>query len=381
MEEENETILIGYPKIISYECTKKILEQMEKNIVKIKIGIEQGTGFFCKIPFPNKENMLPVLITNNHVISGDILFKKDELIKLDIKNEENIKTINLNNRLKYTNEDYDVTIIEIKNEDNVNHYLEIDDKVINDIINNHNQNKDFIDKTVYIMQYPEGELSVSYGNIVGIYEKEKYNFQHKCSTNRGSSGSPILNIINNKVIGIHKKGANINKGAFLSYSIKEFINRNYYMNKSNNIFEYKINEKLLNGINNKFNLDLKDIKIENCYLIEKYLGTKGNKELKDLLFYYKNKFNQRFLDLNFHQNIIEQMKKSTWKIALNENDVGTGFFCKIPFSTKEKILPVLITASFVIDINYDNQKAISLYLEDKKIIFDLNLKNRYLYMN
>ena len=384
MEEENETILIGYPKIISYECTKKILEQMEKNIVKIKIGIEQGTGFFCKIPFPNKENMLPVLITNNHVINEDILFKKDELIKLDIKNEENIKTINLNNRLKYTNEDYDVTIIEIKNEDNVNHYLEIDDKVINDIINNHNQNKDYIDKTVYIMQYPEGELSVSYGNIVGIYEKEKYNFQHKCSTNRGSSGSPILNIINNKVIGIHKKGANINKGAFLSYSIKEFINRNYYMNKSNNIFEYKINEKLLNGINNKFNLDLKDIKIENCYLIEKYLGTKGNKELKDLLFYYKNKFNQRFLDLNFHQNIIEQMKKSTCKIKIYQNDgsvTGTGFFCKIPFSTKEKILPVLITASFVIDINYDNQKAISLYLEDKKIIFDLNLKNRYLYMN
>ena len=383
MEEENETILIGYPKIISYECTKKILEQMEKNIVKIKIGIEQGTGFFCKIPFPNKENMLPVLITNNHVISGDILFKKDETIQLDIKNEENIKTINLNNRLKYTNEDYDVTIIEIKNEDNVNHYLEIDDKVINDIINNHNQNKDFIDKTVYIMQYPEGELSVSYGNIVGIYEKEKYNFQHKCSTNRGSSGSPILNIINNKVIGIHKKGANINKGAFLSYSIKEFINRNYYMNKSNNIFEYKINEKLLNGINNKFNLDLKDIKIENCYLIEKYLGTKGNKELKDLLFYYKNKFNQRFLDLNFHQNIIEQMKKSTCKIKIYQNDgsvTGTGFFCKIPFSTKEKILPVLITASFVIDINYDNQKAISLYLEDKKIC-DLNLKNRYLYMN
>ena len=63
---------------------------MEKNIVKIKIGIEQGTGFFCKIPFPNKENMLPVLITNNHVISGDILFKKDETIQLDIKNEENL---------------------------------------------------------------------------------------------------------------------------------------------------------------------------------------------------------------------------------------------------------------------------------------------------
>ena len=49
-----EKILTEYPNVISYECTKKIIEQMEKNICKIKIGNEQGTGFFCKIPFPDK---------------------------------------------------------------------------------------------------------------------------------------------------------------------------------------------------------------------------------------------------------------------------------------------------------------------------------------
>ena len=48
---------------------------MERCICKIKIGETQGTGFFCQIPFPNKDNMLKVLITNNHVINSDILYK------------------------------------------------------------------------------------------------------------------------------------------------------------------------------------------------------------------------------------------------------------------------------------------------------------------
>ena len=59
--------------MFSYECTKKILEQMEKNICKNKIGKEQGTGFFCKIPFPDRKNMFPVLITNNHIIKEELL--------------------------------------------------------------------------------------------------------------------------------------------------------------------------------------------------------------------------------------------------------------------------------------------------------------------
>ena len=32
----------------------------------------------------------------------------------------------------------------------------------------------------------------------------KYNIIHTCSTDDGSSGSPILNLKNNKVVGIHK---------------------------------------------------------------------------------------------------------------------------------------------------------------------------------
>ena len=118
MEEQKESVLNNYSNIISYESSKKIIEQMEKNISSIKIGEKQGTGFFCKIPFPNQDKMLPVFITNNHVINRDALNK--EKIKLDIKEVEIMKEIKLNNRMKYTNEEYDITIIEIKPEDNIN---------------------------------------------------------------------------------------------------------------------------------------------------------------------------------------------------------------------------------------------------------------------
>ena len=78
MKEIEESILTGHPNAISYECTKKIIEQMEKNICRIKIGQNQGTGFFCKIPFPDKVHMLPVFITNNHVINEQILYIPDK---------------------------------------------------------------------------------------------------------------------------------------------------------------------------------------------------------------------------------------------------------------------------------------------------------------
>ena len=151
MEENKESVLNDYPNIISYECMKKIMEQMERNICKINIGKNQGTGFFCKIPFPNQNKLLSVFITNNHVINNDILNKENIKIELEIEGEDNIKEIILNNRMKYTNEEYGITIIEIKEEDNIKNYLELDDIIINDIINNKNKNKGYINETIYIM--------------------------------------------------------------------------------------------------------------------------------------------------------------------------------------------------------------------------------------
>ena len=312
MESKEESLITGYPNVISYECTRKILEQMEKNICKIKIGEEQGTGFFCKIPFPDKNNMLPVFITNNHVLNNELVYKKDSKIEIFIKDDIDIKEINLNNRMKYTDkENYDITIFEIKEEDNIKNYFELDDKIINEIVNNININRDYIDETIYITQYPEGHLSVSYGVLRKIDSLERYNFYHKCSTKKGSSGSPILNM-NNKVIGIHKGGGNNNKcnlGSFLNYPVKEFIYSNYKYNiivNTNEISEDDIineeDEILLKVFNEKFHLKIKNTLEDKIEIVEK--PHYNNEILEDL---YKIRF-KKLKELSLRHNNISDIK-------------------------------------------------------------------------
>jgi hypothetical protein len=99
MEKINEKLINDNPIIIPFDCTKKILEQMKKCICKITIDKEKGTGFFCKIPFPDKNNMIPVFITNNHVIN-----KLDEKIVIYIEEECEERKILINNdRMIYNN--------------------------------------------------------------------------------------------------------------------------------------------------------------------------------------------------------------------------------------------------------------------------------------
>ena len=215
---------------------------MEKKICQIEVEGDKGAGFFCKIPFPDKNKMLKVLVTNNHIIYEKILEKKDEKITIHIK-EEKEKLFNLNNRIKYTNSDYDTTIIEIKEEDGINNYLELDDNILNDIIdNNNNRIEEYKDIAIYLLQYYKGESTVSYGNII---QSDEYEIINNCYTNIG--GSPILEL-NNKVIGIH---CSLNKfllriGTFINYPIKEFIQRKYYKNNINKEISAK---KIMRKIN------------------------------------------------------------------------------------------------------------------------------------
>ena len=111
-----------YPKSITLEGIEIILEQMKKAICKINIGNNKGIGSFCKIPFPDNNNLLPVLITNNHIVD-EIILKRKKILLL-INNER--KEIVLDNRIKYTNKEYDITIIEIKKKDRIENYLELD---------------------------------------------------------------------------------------------------------------------------------------------------------------------------------------------------------------------------------------------------------------
>ena len=195
-----QVLIEDQPIPVDLEGTKLILSQMENCICKIiKEDGRKGTGFFSTIPFPDKNNLLNVLITNNHILNeNDIEYNK--IIKLIMYNkEQNIeKEIKIDNsRKKYTylNEQkgIDITIIEIKpNKDNINNFLEIDDNILELGCRR---------KSIYIIHYPKDKLQVSYGLINYILEGKK--ISHYCNTEDGSSGSPILSLNNFKVIGVH----------------------------------------------------------------------------------------------------------------------------------------------------------------------------------
>ena len=116
------------PEPISLKITEKIIEQMKNNSICRIINHGIGTGFLMKIPY--KSRLLTVLITTNHIINADdILTNKS--ISLYLNNDKIIIKLD-RNRLIYTNEKLDITIIELKEDDhNLNiKYLELDDEII-----------------------------------------------------------------------------------------------------------------------------------------------------------------------------------------------------------------------------------------------------------
>jgi len=252
MELQNEKMLKDFPIPIFFKETKKILQQMEKSVCQICIKDgSKGTGFFSKILLPNN-TFVPVFISNNHVINEKYLKEEKEIIiKMNVGDKTNIKKINIKNRLYYTNEEQDITIIEIKekNQDNSYEFLEFDDNILKD------DGFGYIGNSIYILHYPahfeEDKVAVSYGIIKGRFNDKKFDFKHYCSTEYGSSGSPILNISNNKVIGIHKKRGTkeFNIGLFAHESIKNFINK--YNNEKNE--KLKITEIISGNKNKKLN--------------------------------------------------------------------------------------------------------------------------------
>ena len=127
---KKEKYIKSSPESVTLKGTEEIVDQMKNSVCKI-YNNGNGTGFFTKIPYESK--LLPVLITNSHVIKKeDILNNK--IISLCLNNGKITKKMKLDrNRLIYTNTQLDVTIIEIiEKKDNFNNkYLELDDLIIN----------------------------------------------------------------------------------------------------------------------------------------------------------------------------------------------------------------------------------------------------------
>ena len=198
----------------------KIIEKKKENsICKIIYDDEiKGNGFLSLVPFPDKVNQSPVLITCNHVLKGD-----EKEVKLILNNKVQKILILDNTRKMYINNEIDIIIIEIKKEDNLdyNNILEVDDDIFE--INDLNE----MLKSIYIINYPFGkESSFSINRIENIKDEI---IEYKCSIQSGSSCELIINVNSFKVIGIHKgtdKQLCLNTGILLKEIIKNFVKIN-----------------------------------------------------------------------------------------------------------------------------------------------------------
>ena len=218
--------------LLNVNSTKEFLQKAEKAIFEIIVSNESfGSGFFCKIPYTENNNLLlPVLITCNHVLNEDSINSKDITI---ILNGES-KTIPLKQRKKWTNENLDFTCIEIKEkEDNINDFFYLDDSVL--MFNCSNNN--YLNKKVRIygiygiskedckqLAFSDGLIKICGPNVCDEGEQlESQFFAYDCNTYPGFSGGCIVNQANNCVIGIHKgalEKTKLNAGIFIREIIK-----------------------------------------------------------------------------------------------------------------------------------------------------------------
>ena len=155
-----------------------------------------GSGFFCKIPFTQNNNLLlPVLLTNNHVLSSNDL-KND--IKIKINGET--KILALKDRKTWTNQEMDFTCIEIKEEeDNIHTFYNLDDKVLD----KNYSNDCYLNQNVFIFAINKNDKQIGFSN--GVIKKNQDSFfAHTCNSFPGCSGGCIVNQFNNNVIGIHR---------------------------------------------------------------------------------------------------------------------------------------------------------------------------------
>ena len=269
MESTKENLINDFPIFVSQEEKEKILQKINIKICKIHMnyGIK-CTGFFCKIPFPEKEDLLPVLITNDQVVDKSNLVE-NKYISLTINNDQINKKIEITDRKIYFSKVYEISIIELKEKDNINDFLEID-------LNEDISYEKYIDNKLYIPQYQKNQnINIFYGLLKEIDLNNNYNFYHSCDVDECSSGSPIINLSNNKIIGIvtNKPSDNNDKknntGIFLKYPIKEIFIRNI---KNEILIQYKINkEKKVRIFGSKFVENNKN----NCVII-----LNDNKELE-----------------------------------------------------------------------------------------------------
>ena len=147
-EKSDEKGMLNGNALINY------LNKAKKAICKIILSNGFGSGFFCKIPYTENDNLLlPVLITTNHVLTRDLLKSKND-ITIIINSEP--KVISLKQRKIWTDEKMDFTCIEINEKvDNIHTFFKLDDK----FLENNYSNERHLNQKVVIFAIKKNDIN------------------------------------------------------------------------------------------------------------------------------------------------------------------------------------------------------------------------------
>ena len=294
----------NYVRSNSLDELKEFTRQLEQCVCKIKFGEKgSGTGFFCEIK-NNEWNSIKALVTNNHVLNEkDIVPGK--IIKISIYDDKYEYEIKIDESRKiYTDEKYDITFIELSKKDGIKDisFLQIDMKIFEDI-----NAENYKNKNIYLLHYPKGnKAEISKGIIKNISE-DNYTIIHNCNTIPGSSGAPLMNESNLKVLGIHKGSSNT-KNYNLGTLLKEPIN----------IFLSNIKSQIKEKDNGKQDVH-KDNKNEE-EINEKEKIIKNEKEENNDSFIYKLNFLKKSIESNIRKRNEEDISKFSSFFGKNEEN-------------------------------------------------------------
>ena len=361
MEENNSSISIS----LTSEQKQKILDQAASSLCLIKTENLEGLGFFCLIPYLqdksisqdlNKDKLQPVLITCNSIF-GLKDFKRGDNVKLIYKNEENIIIIDESRHI-YSNGIFDVTIIELKeNEFPENIFLKIDDK-INDFDFDSDLKKYFENDEIYLIYYLNGK-EPKY-SLDKIKEVNDILIKNYCSNENIPLGSPILNLETFNVIGIHQR-----KEEKAKYNMGKILFPVCECNKSkNNLKKIKL-----------YNININDE--PKCVL--DLISQKFIKDKNELLSQLNENLESAELTEVYKNEVITKFKSKITKIFDSEKDTNT----LLNFISKVRGLPNFVAFIIFRDEISGYTFRLMLYLNGKidlvNNIFSLEKKDSIAY--
>ncbi len=121
---------------------------------------------------------MPVLIIKcNKLILNEL--EKDEFLKIKPLEKNKEISINLKNRIYSSSpfdEDNSIIIIEIKKEEYDGNFIELNEKIKEEIYNNDYENLDYFKEKVYTIKYRENKLLILYELFQNLFNDTVYSF-------------------------------------------------------------------------------------------------------------------------------------------------------------------------------------------------------------